>query len=252
MPPPATPSTFVQPCRVEDTRRPTGPLGGPSLATGETRDIPVPSGPCGLPARAAAYSMNATVVPTGFLGFLTTWAAGQPQPFASTLNSWTGKVVANAAIVPAGTNGATSVYVTNPTDLILDVNGYFAAPGRTAGLTFYPVVPCRVADTRESDGGPILAAGTTRSFTIPESGCGIPSSAAAYSLNITVVPDGPLSYLSAWPTGSPQPFVSTLNSFDGTVVANAAIVPAGSDGAISIYVTNQTHVILDINGYFAP
>jgi probable HAF family extracellular repeat protein len=242
----------VQPCRVEDTRRATGPLGGPALATGETRNVPVPSSPCGLPATAAAYSMNATVVPAGFLGYLTTWPTGEAQPNVSTLNSWTGKVVANAAIVPAGTNGATSVYVTNPTDVILDANGYFAAPGRTAGLTFYAVVPCRVADTREADSGPILAAGTTRSFAIPESGCGIPSSAAAYALNITVVPDGSLGFLTAWPTGSPKPFVSTLNSWDGTVVANAAIVPAGTDGAVSIYVTDQTHVILDINGYFAP
>ncbi len=242
----------VWPCRVEDTRRPAGPLGGPALSTGETRDFPVPSSPCGLPAAASAYSMNVTVVPAGYLGFLTTWAAGQPQPFASTLNSWTGKVVANAAIVPAGANGATSVYVTNPTDVIVDANGYFARPGSPGALTFYPVVPCRVADTREADGGPILAAGTTRSFAIPESGCGIPSNAAAYALNITVVPDGPLGFLTAWPTGSPQPFVSTLNSWDGTVVANAATVSAGTDGAISIYVTNQTHVVLDINGYFAP
>jgi hypothetical protein len=82
--------------------------------------------------------------------------------------------------------------------------------------------------------------------------CNIPATAAAYSLNVTVVPDGVLSYLSAWPTGSSRPLVSTLNSFDGSVVANAAIVPAGADGAVSIYVTNQTHVILDINGYFAP
>ena len=242
----------VQPCRVEDTRRAAGPLGGPAFSVGETRNIPVPTSPCGLPATASAYSMNATVVPNGYLGFLTTWAAGQPQPFASTLNSWTGDVVANAAIVPAGANGATSVYVTNRTDVILDANGYFAAPGSPGALTFYPVVPCRVADTREGDDEPGMAAGTTRSFEIPDSGCGIPSSAAAYALNITVVPDGPLSYLTAWPTGSPKPFVSTLNSFDGTVVANAAIVPAGTDGAVSVYVTNQTHVILDINGYFAP
>jgi hypothetical protein len=43
-----------------------------------------------------------------------------------------------------------------------------------------------------------------------------------------------------------------LNSWDGTVVANAAIVPAGTGGAIDVYVTGATHVILDINGYFAP
>jgi hypothetical protein len=46
--------------------------------------------------------------------------------------------------------------------------------------------------------------------------------------------------------------VSTLNSYDGRVVANAAIVPAGTNGAISIYVTDPTDVLFDINGYFAP
>ena len=45
---------------------------------------------------------------------------------------------------------------------------------------------------------------------------------------------------------------TALNSWDGTVVANAAIVPAGQDGAISVFVANRTQVILDINGYFAP
>jgi hypothetical protein len=106
-----------------------------------------------------------------------------------------------------------------------------------------------VADTRF---GPILGAQTTRSFSIPASGCPVSPSAVAYSLNITAVPAGPLSYLTAWPTGSPQPFVSTLNALDGEVTANAAIVPVGTSGAISIYVTDPTHVILDINGYFAP
>jgi len=97
-----------------------------------------------------------------------------------------------------------------------------------------------------------MGAGETRSFTIPASTCSIPATAAAYSLNVTVVPGGVLSYLSTWPTGSAQPLVSTLNSFDGSVVANAAIVPAGTGGAISVFVTNPTDVILDINGYFAP
>jgi len=71
-------------------------------------------------------------------------------------------------------------------------------------------------------------------------------------MNVTVVPDGILPYLTAWPTGSPQPQVSTLNSFDGTVTANAALIPAGENGAVSIYVAGRTHVILDIDGYFAP
>jgi hypothetical protein len=244
------------PCRVADTRNPIGQFGGPSLSAGQSRDFPVPLSSCAIPAAATAYSLNVTAVPdTGFLGYLTTWPAGQARPLVSTLNSWTGKVVANAAIVPTGTDGSISVFVTDPTDVVLDIDGYFGQPGGAGALSFYPVTPCRVADTRNPAGpfgGPEMGAGTTRSFAIPAGGCNVPLTAAAYSLNVTVVPDGALSYLTAWPTGSPQPFVSTLNSFDGSVVANAAIVPAGTSGAISIFVTNPTQVILDINGYFAP
>ena len=152
-------------------------------------------------------------------------------------------------------NESVSVFVTDPTDVILDLNGYFALPGSAGALLFYPVVPCRIADTRDPAGpfgGPEMKSGEARAFVIPASGCNIPANAAAYSLNVTVVPDGVLSYLTAWPTGSTMPNVSTLNSWDGTVVANAAIVPAGTNGAISIYTTNPTHVILDISGYFAP
>ena len=47
----------------------------------------------------------------------------------STLNSFNGRVAANAAIVPAGANGAVSVFVSDASDVIIDINGYFAAPG---------------------------------------------------------------------------------------------------------------------------
>ena len=51
--------------------------------------------------------------------------------------------------------------------------------------------------------------GSSRSFAIPQSACGIPDTALAYSLNVTVVPQGPLSYLTLWPTGQARPLVST-------------------------------------------
>ena len=97
-----------------------------------------------------------------------------------------------------------------------------------------------------------MAGTTTRSYAVPASACSIPSSAQAYSLNATVVPSGPLGYLTLWPTGISQPTVSTLNAQDGSLTSNAAIVPAGTGGAINAFVTNTTHLILDINGYFAP
>ncbi len=244
------------PCRVADTRWPTGPFGGPSLFGGQVRDLSVPLSSCAIPATASAYALNVTAVPaTSYLGYLSAWPTGQASPFVSTLNSWTGTVVANAAIVPAGANGSISLLVTDPADVVLDIDGYFGPPVGAGALSFYAMTPCRVADTRVLGGpfgGPEMTAGSTRSFPIPASGCPVPSTAAAYSLNVTAVPDGRLSFLSAWPTGSPQPVVSTLNSWDGAVVANAAIVPAGADGAVNVFVTDNTHVVLDIDGYFAP
>ncbi|MFN0166343.1 MAG: PQQ-dependent sugar dehydrogenase [Bryobacteraceae bacterium] len=251
----------VTPCRTVDTRVGQGALGAfgpPALSAGAIRMVPIPAGPCGIPSSAKAYSLNVTVVPRGFLSYLTIWPVGQPQPVVSTLNSFQGEVVANAAIVPGGSSGAVNVFVTDATDVIMDINGFFAAPGSPGELQFYPVPPCRLADTRADSqktgpfGAPSLSGGLARSFPVLAGGCGIPSSARAYALNATVVPPGPLDYLTLWPSGSSQPLVSTLNSFSGAIVANAAIVPAGQGGAVNVFASQATDVILDINGYFAP
>jgi photosystem II stability/assembly factor-like uncharacterized protein len=248
----------LTPCRVADTRGNgfSGTQGPPSMPAQTSRAFQV-AGLCGVPATAAAYSLNVTVVPAGgALNYLTTWPTGQPQPEASTLNSPVGLVVANAAMVPAGTSGDISIYVSDATDVLFDINGYFAPPAES-GLQFYPLTPCRVADTRGNgftgtQGQPSMPAQTSRAFQVAGL-CGVPATAAAYSLNVTVVPaGGALNYLTTWPTGQPQPEASTLNSPVGLVVANAAMVPAGTSGDISIYVSDATDVLFDINGYFAP
>lgn len=244
----------VTPCRVADTRSAPGPFGGPELAAGSTRNFVIPSSACGIPSSAASYSLNITVVPDAQLGYLTVWPAGQPQPVVSTLNS-DGRYKANAAIVPAGSSGAVSVYASDSTQLIMDIDGYFVEAGSsTSGLAFYKTTPCRLVDTRQSPsslGGPFLAGGTSRQFPLLSGSCGIPSSAAAYSLNYTAIPHSGLTYLTTWPSGQPQPVVSTLNAPTGTITANAAIVPAGSGGNVSVYVSDDTDLLIDINGYFA-
>jgi uncharacterized repeat protein (TIGR01451 family) len=243
----------VAPCRLVDTRNATGPLGGPSIGAQSARSFTIP-GTCNIPSTALAYSLNLTVVPHGTLGYVTLWPIGQPQPVVSTLNSIDGRVKSNAAIVPAGTGEAVSVFATNTTDVILDINGYFDSYTDTAALQFYPLTPCRVADTRNSIGslgGPSLQARQTRSFPIASSACNIPSNALAYSLNFTAIPKASLGYLSVWPSGQSQPGVSTLNAPTGAVTANAAIVPAGTGGAIELFVTDNSDMAIDINGYFA-
>jgi hypothetical protein len=240
----------VTPCRVADTRNPTGPLGGPSLSGGHERDFPVRQSSCNLPNTAAAYSFNVTVVPktSSGVGYLTIWPQGQPRPTVSTLNDLTDTIVANAALVPAGTGGGLASYATNDTDLIIDVDGYFAPPG-SGGLSFYPLTPCRVIDTRHTGGGqPFMGELTVE---VQNSPCGPPATAQGYVLNATVVPQGVLGFLTLWPDPGHQPTVSTLNAVDGAITSNMAIVPNG-DGKTDAYAQGTTHLILDISGYFAP
>jgi alpha-tubulin suppressor-like RCC1 family protein len=243
----------VTPCRVADTRSPVGPFGGPFIAANTSRSFTVPSSACSIPSTAQAYSFNITVVPHGSLSYLTVWPTGQTQPYVSTLNSLDGRIKANAAIVPAGSAGAISVFATHDTDAILDIDGYFVLASDAGALAFYPMAPCRLVDTRSnllSAGA--LTGGVSRTLPLRSSSCNIPTAAQAYSLNFTVVPHGVLSYLTVWPTGQTRPLVSTLNDPTGTNVANAAIVPEGTAGSIDVFATQTTDLVVDINGYFAP
>jgi hypothetical protein len=146
------------------------------------------------------------------------------------------------------------------------------AQAPVGSLVFVAMTPCRVVDTRLTQGfpapfgstGPLVGGASPTngvgrypfylSSTSSSHQCPIPNYALAYSLNITVVPSGPLGFLSVAPSPITLPArSSTLNDPIGTVLANAAIVPAGSpNGSIDIYVSDTTQVIIDINGFYAP
>ncbi|BDC52956.1 hypothetical protein F183_A52710 [Bryobacterales bacterium F-183] len=244
----------LPPCRIADTREANGTYGGPFITGGTTRVFPL-NGRCGLTGSARAVALNITAVPRSSLGYMTVWGEGTTVPVISTLNALDGRIKANAAIVSVGASGdpMVRVFANNDTDVIVDVSGYFTES--TSDLAFYPVTPCRISDSRNANGpfgGPILSAGATRTIPVRQSACGIPATAQAYALNATVVPPAALGYLTLYPTGQALPQVSTLNALTGTVVANGAIVPAGTDGSVNAFVSGNTHLILDITGYFAP
>ncbi len=165
----------LTPCRVYDTRPSHGGSGSIHGGTAQAFNLPQLSQArsCGDLSSASAYSLNITVIPQGTLGYLTLWPSGEVQPTVSTLNSVDGRVKANAAITPAGTNGQVSVYVTNTTDVVIDIDGYFT-PVTGSTLAFYPLTPCRVVDTRKDSflpdlGPPALMANTPRDFPVRES-----------------------------------------------------------------------------------
>jgi len=124
-------------------------------------------------------------------------------------------------------------------------------PGNFVGIT-----PCRVVDTRNPNGtfgGPSITGGTTRVFPLPQStNCNVPSGSLGYAFNIAVVPQGILHYITMWPDGQSQPLVSSLNDETGLILSNGVVIEAGTNGAIDVYATNTTDIVIDLYGYFAP
>ena len=91
------------------------------------------------------------------------------------MNSFDGRIKADAAILPAGQNSSgqnsISVYVTNTANVMLDIDGYFITPGSST-LAFFSLPPCRVVDTRGANGplgGPTLVNRQVRDFPILQS-----------------------------------------------------------------------------------
>ena len=164
------------------------------------------------------------------------------------MNDIPGTIIANAAIVTAGASGQVSVYPTNDTDLVIDINGYFAAAGQ-GGLSLYGVQPCRVIDTRTAGGA--FNGLLSPPVDVVDPGCAASSLAQAYVFNASVVPVGALGYLTLWPDGAAQPLVSTLNALDATISSNMAIVPS-TNGKVDAFASGLTQLILDISSYFAP
>jgi serine protease len=123
-----------------------------------------------------------------------------------------------------------------------------------AQMSYYALNPCRVIDTRNPngvDGGPILANGQ-RNFTV-RGVCGVPTTAKAVSVNVTITGATSSAYLTLWPSGQPQPGTSTINfTPNDPALANGAIIPLSTNAQdLSVFnAASSVHFILDVTGYF--
>ena len=155
------------------------------------------------------------------------------------------QVTSSAAVaVPAGMDDPTPA--NNSASLTIPVE---------RATSFYTLGPCRLVDTRNpagSRGGPALGAGAPRTFPI-SGACGVPPTAWAVSLNVTVTQPTAAGNVRLFPGGTPSPWTSSLNYAAGATRANNAIAALGSAGdltALASQAGGSVHLILDLNGYF--
>jgi hypothetical protein len=121
--------------------------------------------------------------------------------------------------------------------------------------SFHTLAPCRVLDTRGPSGpygGPRLAAGMDRAFTIGAQ-CGVPSGARAVAANLTVTGPTDPGHLVVLASGGALANTSSINFRAGQTRANNAILTLGPDGAILVrtgMAAGGVHFVLDVTGYF--
>lgn len=131
-----------------------------------------------------------------------------------------------------------------------------------ADLSYTPVNPCRIADTRVA-GGP-LGANVSRTFDGfnassfafqggTATSCGMPNGVAAIAMNVYAVNPTNLGFIKLWPANGSEPAVSTVNYQTGIVaIATGAIVPVDAANSNRFIAKSPAGVdfVADVVGYF--
>ncbi len=196
--------------------------------------VPAP-GTC---SASGSGSINDTVnLPAG--GFALYTLTGTVSPSA------TGSLSNTATVTAPG--GVTDPNLANNSATDTDV---------LVGLDYFTLPPCRLVDTRGGApiSGPVLQGQATQFFGSVAGYCGIPSSAKALSINLTVTQSTAQGNVRLFPAGQPVPTASSINYAAGQTRANNVIVLLNSNSTMATF-TGQpagttAHMIIDVTGYF--
>lgn len=183
-------------------------------------------------------------------------ASGPAGTFAngtSTATTITG--LSGVASSPTFTaNGVAGSYLVAASAAAVANPAYFFVTNQLAS-GFYTLTPCRLIDTRNLNGpygGPALAANVDRAFILAGQ-CGIPASAKAVSINVTITQPTAQGDLRLYPGGAALPLTSVINYRVGQTRANNAMAALGSNGDLVVHCDQASGIvqfIIDVNGYY--
>ncbi len=270
--------TSITPCRIVDTR--ASGAGG-AFTAGQQRTFQVSgtgsgfaaqggtSGGCGIPTGAVAVEASITAVgPTGD-GYARAYPAGTSLPNATFINFTGGRSITNTGTIPIATSASTSDLNLNVfgagSHVVIDIQGYYTTG---SGLSYSSITPCRIVDTRASGAGGAFTAYQQRTFQVSgtgsgfaaqggtSNGCGIPTGAVAVEASITAVAPTGDGYARAYPAGTTLPNATFINFTGATSITNTGAIPIATSASTSDLNLNVfgagSHVVIDIQGYFAP
>ncbi len=240
----------LAPARLFDTRSGLGVAAG-KLGHLTPIEIAV-AGQVGVPVDATGVVLNLTATEPDAPGYLRLSPAGQPVAATSNVNFGPGDTVPNLAVVQLGAGGRVQLDGAGAgKHAVGDVFGYFTKTPVTAAGRLRAVAPRRLLDTREGLGAPKqpIGAGRTIDVVVARRG-GVPDTATAVVLNVTVTNVTAPSYVTVWPAAEPMPGTSNLNLVPGQTLANLVICRLGAGGALTFAnKLAESDVIADVFAY---
>jgi CubicO group peptidase (beta-lactamase class C family) len=215
-----------------------------AVAAGPAIAVPV-LGQAGVPGSGvSAVALGVTVTGAGGSGQVTVTATARAVPPSPTVDlAAAGDTGSGFVIVPVGADGAVALSSTVDATVSLDVEGWFlpSATGAADGR-FVTVAPARILDTTLGTSPldlPLL--GDRAAAGLP------PAGVEAVVLQLTARDGEPPGQVTAWPAGQPQPDATTVTvPAAGSTSSNLALVPLGTDGAVTVRSSGQTHLAVDV------
>lgn len=185
-------------------------------------------------------------VPGG--GFISSIGASVTVPAGASSISAYRAVTTSTTWGPYPVGARLLVSVQTAADGSQQVNGVRVGFSGGAGTTGLLDAPIRAYDSRTSGGK--LAAGTTRTVTLPSSVV-VPGTTGAI-LNVTAVGATAAGYLTVYSAAVGQPTASSINyRGDGSAIANGMTVAVSNARQIKIFAYSAVHVIVDVTGVIA-
>lgn len=228
----------VTPIRLADTRE---PANAARQVPGTTLVVDVGAA-AGVPSGARAVALSVTATDAAAAGFVSVGPCGRPLGSTSNVNVGAGATAPNLVITQTDAAGRVCVVSNVATHLLVDLFGSF-----DAAADIGVVAADRVLDTRDAGGSRVAAGAVVR---VPVSGrSGVPTAATGVVLNLTAVNPGSAGFLTAYPCDAPLPTASNLNVTPGANRANLVIVAPGSDGAVCVFSSAATDLVVDVLGW---
>jgi hypothetical protein len=198
-----------------------------------------------------AVSLNVTATNAEGDGFITVYPCADRENVSS-VNYRTGQTVANAVIAPVSAAGTVCFFSSAPTDIVVDINGWFPA-----GKAFTSAGPSRIFDTRPGQSPQALRTvtkakiqgGSALEVQVTDLAALVPATGVmSVSLTVTVTDSSAAGFITVYACGTRE-LVSSVNYMAGQTVANAVIASVSATGTVCFFTSATTDLVVDINGW---